>query len=120
MGNSEVEQKEKMTKPLKIPTKDLAFIYEQKPSVIKFWMQCWDSDPYGSSWQTLNYNLPKSSFFHAKKILWDEGLFAFKRETSTSDNRKTECWKVLNLHGSRSGRKKAQWFKSLYSSDTSS
>ena len=84
-----------------IPIEDHDFIDTQKPSILKFWLQCWRSDPYGSRWQVLNHNLSYSAFKKAKKILSDEGLFLFKRESSIRDNRETVCWLVLNLHGSR-------------------
>ena len=64
-------------------------------------MECWESDPYGNRWTTLNHDLPNSSFRAAKKILADKGLFVFEPKKSMCDGRETTYWMVMNLHGAR-------------------
>lgn len=73
----------------------------KQPSVVALWLDCWQSDPYGSRWMQLSSSLGKSAFSEAKKVLSEAGLFSFKRDTSIRDGRETVCWMVLNHHGSR-------------------
>ena len=84
-----------------IPTDDMNWILEQKPSVTKLWKECWVVDAYGSRWMQLNTSLKHSSFNQAKKILEKQGLFIFKVDKSIRDGRETVSWLVKNLHGSR-------------------
>ncbi len=84
-----------------IPQEDSEFIETQKLSTVKLWLQCWRSDPYGNRWMPLNHSLKSSSFWEAKKILSERGLFLFKPDRSIRDGRETVCWLVLNLHGAR-------------------
>jgi hypothetical protein len=104
---SKVKQKQKEYVPkyrnshMIIPTEDMNWILEQKPSVTKLWKECWVVDAYGSRWMQLNTSLKHSSFNEAKKILEKQGLFIFKVNKSIRDGRETICWLVKNLHGSR-------------------
>ncbi len=84
-----------------IPKQDLIWAKKQKPSVMTLWLECWECDPYGSRWMTLNHSLSKAAFFRAKKILSDKGLFIFKSERSIINGRETAYWSVQNLHGAR-------------------
>lgn len=84
-----------------IPQDDSDWALQQKPSVLKLWVECWRSDPYGSRWMQLTTSLGKSAFSQAKKILYQEGLFVFRPQASIIDGRQTVCWEVKNLHGSR-------------------
>ncbi len=86
---------------VKIPKQDLIWAQQQNPSVVKLWMKCWECDPYGSRWMTLNHSLSKASFFRAKKIISDKGLFIFKSDRSFLNGRETVGWQVQNLHGAR-------------------
>jgi hypothetical protein len=104
---SKVKQKQKEYAPkyrnshMIIPTDDMNWILEQKPSVTKLWKECWVVDAYGSRWMQLNTSLKHSSFNQAKKILEKQGLFIFKVDKSIRDGRETVSWLVKNLHGSR-------------------
>ena len=104
---SKVKQKQKEYAPkyrnshMIIPTDDMNWILEQKPSVTKLWKECWVVDAYGSRWMQLNTSLKHSSFNQAKKILEKQGLFVFKVDKSIRDGRETVSWLVKNLHGSR-------------------
>ena len=86
-----------------VPLEDLAWLqnYWKQSSVVKLWLICWQTDPYGTRWLQINHDLSKTAFAEAKKILSNAGLFMFKRDTSTIDSRSTVCWMVLNLHGSK-------------------
>lgn len=84
-----------------IPTEDLEWVLQQKPSVSKLWQECWLADPYGSRWMQISTSLSRKHFFTAKKVLSQAGLFIFKREVSIMDGRETVCWMVRNLHGAR-------------------
>ncbi len=95
------KKRKKTVEFVAIPKQDLIWAKEQKPSVMKFWMECWECDPYGSRWMTLNHSLSRSAFTKAKKILSDRGLFIFKPDHSIKDGRETVSWLVQNLHGSR-------------------
>ena len=92
-----------------IPQEDFEFIRNKSLSVHRLWNDCWCSDPYGSRWVPLNHSLKPSSFFAAKKILSEQGLFLFSSRRSIRDNRETVCWYVLNLHGAR---RNDYWLKS--------
>ena len=85
------------TKP---PDKDTLWALEQKPSVHKFWSQCWLADPYGSRWMKIVTNLSDSAFRFARKVLTAAGLFIFRRVSDSKDGR-TSTWEVKNLHGAR-------------------
>lgn len=101
-GNRKAESFETtQVKFMKIPVDDLAWVREQKPTVLQLFLDCWSSDPYGSRWVQLSTKLKPSAFREAKKTLSNRGLFVFKRETSILDARSTVCWLVKNLHGSR-------------------
>ena len=95
------KKKKEQVEFVAIPKQDLIWAKEQKPSVMKFWMECWECDPYGSRWMTLNHSLSRSAFTKAKKILSERGLFIFKPDHSIKDGREVVSWLVQNLHGSR-------------------
>ena len=84
-----------------IPKQDLIWAEQQNQSVMRLWMKSWECDPYGSRWMNLNHSLSKASFFRAKKIISDKGLFIFKSERSIVNGRETAYWSVKNLHGAR-------------------
>ncbi len=84
-----------------IPKQDLIWAKKQKPSVMTLWLECWECDPYGTRWMTLNHSLSQSAFTRAKKILSNKGLFIFKPDRSIRDGRETVSWLVQNLHGAR-------------------
>lgn len=84
-----------------IPEADIRWVMTQKPAVTRLFFECWLCDRYGSRWTQLNTSLKSSAFSDAKKILSEQGLFAFRRETSMLDGRSTVCWTIKNLHGSR-------------------
>ena len=92
-----------------IPQEDSAFIRTQSRATMILWHECWEQDPFGNRWMTLNHSLKSTSFWEAKKVLSERGLFAFKRETSIRDGRETVCWLVINLHGAR---RNDYWLKS--------
>ena len=95
------KKKKEQVEFVAIPKQDLIWAKEQKPSVMKFWMECWECDPYGSRWMTLNHSLSRSAFTKAKKIISERGLFIFKPDHSIKDGREVVSWLVQNLHGSR-------------------
>ncbi|MGK7936356.1 MAG: hypothetical protein AB4206_11270 [Xenococcaceae cyanobacterium] len=84
-----------------IPKQDLIWAKKQKPSVVTLWLECWECDPYGTRWMTLNHSLSESAFRKAKKLISSKGLFVFKPDRSIRDGRETVSWLVQNLHGSR-------------------
>lgn len=83
-----------------IPVEDMLWASQQKPSVYKFWHQCWLADSSGQEWMPLTTTLSYSAFRQAKKLLFENGLFIFMPDKSIQDGRKTVCWMVKNLHGS--------------------
>ncbi len=83
-----------------IPSEDTTWAISQKPSVLRFWQQCWLADPYGSRWMKLVTNLSDSAFRLARRVLEATGLFIFRRLSCGSDGR-TSVWEVKNLHGAR-------------------
>ncbi len=84
-----------------IPIQDLEWAWQQQPCVMRLFMQCWACDPYGSRWMVLNHTLSEASFFRAKKVITERGLFIFKSERSFLNNRERAYWMVQNLHGAR-------------------
>ncbi len=92
-----------------IPTEDFIWLKDQSNPVKTLFAECWIADPYGSRWQVLNHSLKSSSFFKAKKILSEQGLFLFKTDRSVLNNREVVCWLVINLHGAR---RNDYWLKS--------
>ncbi|WP_334812675.1 hypothetical protein [Nostoc sp.] len=79
----------------------MTWVLNQAKSIQSLWNECWQSDPYGSRFVRLTTALKSSAFRLARHALYAAGLFEFKRETSSSDSRKTESWAVINLHGAR-------------------
>ncbi len=98
-----------------IPTEDFIWLKDQSNPVKTLFAECWIADPYGSRWQVLNHSLKSSSFFKAKKILSEQGLFLFKTDRSVLDDREVVCWLVINLHGAR---RNDYWLKSADSDST--
>ncbi len=92
-----------------IPTEDFIWLKDQSNPVKTLFAECWIADPYGSRWQVLNHSLKSSSFFKAKKILSEQGLFLFKPDRSIRDGKEVACWLVINLHGAR---RNDYWLKS--------
>jgi hypothetical protein len=84
---------------LSIPVKDLSWAREQKPSVQKLFMYCWESNPSGSFWLPLNHDLKRTSFIEARKIITEAGLFRFKSERLVRDGKRTSIWIVYNCKG---------------------
>ncbi|MBD6621105.1 hypothetical protein FNW02_36685 [Komarekiella sp. 'clone 1'] len=62
-----------------IPSEDTTWVISQKPSVLRFWQQCWLADPFGSRWMKLVTNLSDSAFRLARRVLEAAGLFIFRR-----------------------------------------
>lgn len=90
-----------MSKPaLYIPLTDLKWVRQQKNSVKELFDDCWLADPSGSHWMPLVSKLRGSTFTKAKEKLSEQGLFAFKLETSEIEGF-TGRWMVRNLHGSK-------------------
>ena len=81
------KKKKEQIRFVAIPIQDLEWAWQQQPCVMRLFMQCWASDPYGSRWMVLNHTLSEASFFRAKKIISDRGLFIFKSERSFRNNR---------------------------------
>lgn len=86
---------------LAIPMNDMMWVMAQTPAVIQLFQASWLCDPYGSRWMNLTTNLSTSAFRKARKILSQQGLFIFQRQTSCEDSRETIGWQVKNLHGAR-------------------
>ncbi len=108
--------RKKFNKPhMIIPEEDFAWAKDKPASIMRLFMECWIADPYGSRWQVLNHSLKSSSFFKAKKILSEQGLFLFKTDRSVLDDREVVCWLVINLHGAR---RNDYWLKSADSDST--
>lgn len=74
----------------------------QKPCVQKLWFESWRVDCFGDRWVELKTSLPSSTFRQARKSLKEAGLFDFRTDTNSTDNRKTSRWLVRNLKGSKS------------------
>ncbi|MDZ8023576.1 MAG: hypothetical protein RMX97_02605 [Nostoc sp. DedQUE11] len=92
-----------------IPVDDIQWIITQTKTVQILWNECWACDQYGSRWIKLTTSLGEKAFRLARQVLYNTGLFEFKRETCTDNTRKTACWLVKNLHGAR--RIKEFWMK---------
>lgn len=100
--NTEKREAVKYNKPhCIIPVEDMSWILNQAKSIQSFWNECWQCDPFGSRFIKLTTTLKSSAFRLARQALSAAGLFEFRRDTSTSDSRKTESWSVVNLHGAR-------------------
>jgi hypothetical protein len=100
--NTEKREQTKYNKPhCIIPVADMTWVLNQAKSIQSLWNECWQSDPFGSRFVRLTTTLKESAFRLARKALYAAGLFQFKRDTSSSDSRKTESWSVINLHGAR-------------------
>ncbi|MEH1995896.1 hypothetical protein [Nostoc sp.] len=100
--NKEKKVSSKFNKPhCIIPVDDIQWVVNQVKTVQTLWNECWASDQYGSRWMKLTTSLSDKAFRLARQLLYTTGLFEFKRETCTDDNRKTACWLVKNLHGAR-------------------
>ncbi|MDZ7970817.1 MAG: hypothetical protein RM368_38835, partial [Nostoc sp. DedSLP03] len=100
--NKEKKPSSKFNKPhCIIPVDDIQWVVNQVKTVQTLWNECWASDQYGSRWMKLTTSLGDKAFRLARQLLYTTGLFEFKRETCTTDNRKTACWLVKNLHGAR-------------------
>nr|MDZ8016539.1 hypothetical protein [Nostoc sp. SerVER01] len=92
-----------------IPVADIQWVINQTKTIQTLWNECWACDQYGSRWIKLTTSLGEKAFRLARQVLYNTGLFEFKRETCTDDTRKTACWLVKNLHGAR--RIKEFWMK---------
>jgi hypothetical protein len=100
--NREKKTLSKFNKPhCIIPVDDIQWIVNQTRTVQMLWNECWASDQYGSRWMKLTTSLGDKAFRLARQLLYNTGLFEFKREVCTDDSRKTACWLVKNLHGAR-------------------
>lgn len=86
---------------MKIPIKDSQWVMTQKPSVQRFWLECWQCDPYGSRWMPLNTTLKDKTLKQAKAALRKAGLFDFKSEMRMLEGKRYYETLVINLHGSR-------------------
>ncbi|BAY10294.1 hypothetical protein [Calothrix sp. NIES-2098] len=84
-----------------VPIDDMRWVTSQSKIVQTLWHECWASDQFGSRWIKLQTSLSDKSFSLARKVLYQAGLFEFKRETCIDDSRKTAGWLVINLHGAR-------------------
>jgi hypothetical protein len=84
-----------------VPIDDMRWVTSQPKIVQTLWQEAWSSDQFGSRWMKLHTSLSDKSFATARKILYQTGLFEFKRETCIDDSRKTAGWMVINLHGAR-------------------
>lgn len=81
---------------------DYLWVADQIPCVQKLWAICWGNDPFGDRWVLINnVSLPESTFRKARKILKDVGMFDFKPDKHSSDNRKTSNWLIRNLKGAK-------------------
>lgn len=74
---------------------------KQIPCVQTLWSICWGSDPFGDRWVEIDVSLPESTFRKARKVLKDAGMFDFKADKNSSDNRKTSKWLTRNLKGAK-------------------
>lgn len=84
-----------------VPIDDMLWVTSQVKIVQTLWHEAWASDQFGSRWMKLTTTLSDKSFSAARKILYQSGLFEFKRDTAIDDSRKTVGWLVRNLHGAR-------------------
>jgi hypothetical protein len=80
-----------------MPLKDLSWLQEQKPRVVKLWLDCWLADANGIDWMPIDTNLSYSAFRDAKNQLSAQNLFVFRRVSIGADGR-TSCWEVKNLN----------------------
>lgn len=111
------EYQPKYNKPhMIIPVEDSEWALQQVPSIQKFWLECWRSDPYGSRWMPLNTTLIGKTLKKAKAALRNKGLFDFKTEMRILEGKRYYETLVINLHGSRV---KAYWLDGVTDDPTS-
>lgn len=115
--NTEKREPTKYNKPHGIiPLADISWMTTQAKSIQILWGECWQCDPFGSRFMKLTTTLKASAFRLARQVLSAAGLFEFKRDTSSSDSRKTESWSIVNLHGAR--RIKEFWNSEIPATDS--
>jgi 5-methylcytosine-specific restriction endonuclease McrA len=101
----------------KIPHQDLDWAFNQSPTVLRLFLECWRADYGGTSpdknklaFHALVTKFQGDNFRKAKKIVESEGLFLFeKRVRHYKDGTKEESWHVSNLHGAYT-----QWWKDRF------
>ena len=83
---------------LMIPAGDRQLVRRFGLGLQDYWLDCWETDAYGSRWVLMaDADLKSTTQAKYRKQLEDLGLFMFEIRKSGSDRK---LW-VLNLHGSR-------------------